>query len=265
MDLSPIDRAAAHELDCDIDAVGWTRERRVRFLTLLEQSGDVRACARACGLSTQSVYKLRRRDALFARSWKAAVLLARDHSEQVMACRALEGVEEPVYYRGEQVGSRRRYDTRLLLAHMARLDKLADDEAAGEDAGRFDELLALVAGERAPEVLRSDDPNLPVTCEAHAETAAAEAEEQEDMALPYERSNAGAAERQRKVEAAGTLARAAATAEWRAWFDQACGAVDRIEQTALSLHARTASTVSTAAIAQAMPFGQGGAPIYARA
>src|SRR6187431_302171 len=48
--------------------------------------------------------------------------------------RAIEGIEEEVRYRGEVVGTRRRYDTRLLLAHMARLDKLAEDEHAADDA-----------------------------------------------------------------------------------------------------------------------------------
>jgi hypothetical protein len=264
MDLSPIDPATS-EPELHADAAGWTPARRVRFLELLQVSGDVRACARACGLSAQSAYKLRRRDPLFARSWKAAVLLARDHSEQVMACRALDGIEEPVFYRGEQVGVRRRYDTRLLLAHMARLDRLAEDEAASEDAGRFDELLALIAGERAPEALMGEDPHLPVPEEDHVEAAGEAARRAEDRALPYERSKAGFAARDLKIEAAGEAARALAGAEWRDWFDRACAAVDRAGEAALSPHARTVSTVSTAALAQAVPIANGGIPIYARA
>ncbi len=47
------------------------------------------------------------------------------------------------------VGTRRRYDTRLLLAHLARLDRLVSENvrAAEVTAGRFDELLAVIAGE----------------------------------------------------------------------------------------------------------------------
>jgi hypothetical protein len=51
----------------------WTPALRRRFLEHLSVSGDVRAAAARCGLSRQSVYKLRRRDAPFARAWDAAL------------------------------------------------------------------------------------------------------------------------------------------------------------------------------------------------
>lgn len=53
----------------------WTHESRVRFLDHLAASGDVRAAARSCGLSRQSVYRLRARDRVFAQAWD--VVLAR--------------------------------------------------------------------------------------------------------------------------------------------------------------------------------------------
>ncbi|HPZ47309.1 MAG TPA: hypothetical protein PK084_09590, partial [Novosphingobium sp.] len=69
------------------------------------------------------------------------------HAEAVLAERALEGVEEPVFFRGELIAVRRRYDARLLLAHLARLDAACADESAEEStAGDFDALLAAVAG-----------------------------------------------------------------------------------------------------------------------
>jgi len=52
---------------------GWTPARRSRFLRLLARNGNVRAAAVACGLSRQSVYKLRRSDPLFAREWDGAL------------------------------------------------------------------------------------------------------------------------------------------------------------------------------------------------
>ncbi|WP_232495994.1 hypothetical protein [Novosphingobium kaempferiae] len=108
-------------------------------------------------MSRTSAYLLRRRDAAFARAWQAALVQARRHVEEVLATRALDGVEEAVWFRGELVGTRRRYDSRLLLAHLARLDYMAGEDGAGEDGGeadRFNEMLALVAGERADEALR---------------------------------------------------------------------------------------------------------------
>lgn len=124
---------------------GWTPELKARFLGRLAVHGNARAACRNVCLSAEAAYKLRRRDPLFARGWAAALLLARENGIQVLAERAIEGVEEQIYYRGELVGTRRRYDNRLLLAHLARLDRLADEEAAGEDAGRFDEMLAAMA------------------------------------------------------------------------------------------------------------------------
>lgn len=231
-------------IDTSVTEAGWTPERMARFLSLLAEAGNVRACAQACGLSAQSVYKLRRRDPLFARAWQAAVLLARDHSEQVLASRALEGVEEPIYHRGELVGTRRRYDTRLLLAHMARLDRQAEAAAAETDAGRFDELVALVAGERPDGQLRGADPRLPATCEDYAEAARTAARAAKNEELPYERTRERQDERRALIDAAGERAEGYARRDWQAWFAQACGTVDRLD----GFRLRTVSTVSTAGL-----------------
>src|SRR5690606_30735246 len=144
MDTPPI---ATHAPDL---ARGWTPERKTRFLDHLAAKGNVRAACLRVGLSPEAAYRLRRRDDLFARGWALALALARTRTEQVLADRAIEGVEEPVYYRGELIGSRRRFDARLLLAHLARLDKLVEESETSADFGRFDELLALIAGEQAP-------------------------------------------------------------------------------------------------------------------
>lgn len=50
----------------------WTPLLRSRFLDALAIDGDVSAAAFLCGLSRQSVYRLRGRDAGFARDWDAA-------------------------------------------------------------------------------------------------------------------------------------------------------------------------------------------------
>lgn len=53
--------------------VGWTPALRALFLERLAAWGNVRAAAASCGFSRQSIYKLRRRDPLFAREWDAAL------------------------------------------------------------------------------------------------------------------------------------------------------------------------------------------------
>ena len=162
----------------ELPARGWTPERQLVFLDRLAHHGTARAAADAVGLSVQTAYRLRRRDPLLARGWNAALLLARDTGAQVLAERAIDGIEERVYYRGQLIGTHRRFDTRLLLAHLGRLDKLTDEAGAGEDAGRFDQLLACIAGERAPDDLAVTADPLPPPLDELVEAAEEAAEEE---------------------------------------------------------------------------------------
>ena len=138
-------------------APGWTQHKKAVFLDHLAQHGNVRAACSRVGLSREAAYRLRRRDADFARGWGAAMVLANDAGAELLAACATEGIEHRVYFRGELVDTYRRIDTRLLLAHLARLDKAADDKRAQADAARFDELLAVIGGQSVPEGLRAAD------------------------------------------------------------------------------------------------------------
>lgn len=213
---------------------GWSPALKARFLAVLAEKGNVRAAAARCGMSAQSAYMQRRRDPIFALGWAGALVLAREHGEQVLADRALEGVEEQIFYRGELVGTRRRYDSRLLLAHLGRLDRLAEDEEAERAAGRFDELLAIVAGEKVPCAFHApeDDP-WPEAREPFAEAAATQAQ----LAVVAEHTSSprkfdpGAAEAcDAALVSAGQAARAAAEAEWDEWFARACALVDGLAE-----------------------------------
>ncbi len=210
---------------------GWTPEARVRFLEHLASKGNVRAACARVGLSAEAAYRLRRRDPLFARGWAAATVMARAASEDTLATRALDGVEEPVFYRGEQVGVRQRYDTRLLLAHLARLDRMVEQGgAAVQDAGRFDELLALIAGEAFPEDLAGRDAALPVAREEWGREAAEARLSGEPSDGRDDAHDAAYAEEQAEEQALWDAAEAArwdAEAHWDAWFAHACQAVDR--------------------------------------
>lgn len=111
-----------------------TPRKQAQFCEHLANHGNVRLACRAVQICPQTAYRARRASADFAACWDAAIVLARAHAEEVLADRALNGVEEQVFYHGEEVARRRRYDSRLLLAHLARLDALAD--AAAERAAR---------------------------------------------------------------------------------------------------------------------------------
>lgn len=122
----------------------FTKECQVRFLQCLSEWGNVRAACKAAGVTRTTAYRLRRSNMRFEELWEGAQLLARKQVEEVLADRAIEGVEEQVFYHGEEVAMRRRYDARLLLAHLGRLDKLAQKTSARDAAMLFDQRLDLL-------------------------------------------------------------------------------------------------------------------------
>ncbi len=125
---------------------------RIRFLDCLATTGNVRSAAARVGVSRETAYRARRRDGKFSDLWDAALIHARHAAEAELATRALDGVPVPVYARGEHVATWHRQDTRLLLAHLGRLDaRVADDKAAAARARDFDRRLAAMAGHEAPD------------------------------------------------------------------------------------------------------------------
>jgi hypothetical protein len=223
-DASPFAAATRHD--------GWSPALKCRFLSILAEKGNVRAAAARCARSAQSAYVQRRRDPAFAQAWIGALVLAQENGEQVLADRALDGVEEPIFYRGELVGTRRRYDNRLLLAHLERLDRLILVAEAQQAAGRFDELLAIVAGEPVPEALaEGGDGLLPPQREEFVRIAGEEAELAAEAASEQPGPPLDPDDYDRWEEAitgAGAAARAKAQAEWDGWFARACARVDAL-------------------------------------
>lgn len=123
-----------------------TRPLQATFCEHLARHGNVRLACRAAGVSAQTAYRMRRACRQFRALWDAALVIAREQVEDVLADRALHGWEEAVFYHGEEVARRRRYDSRLLLAHLARLDRLAE-RAAGGVVERFDEALDVLSAD----------------------------------------------------------------------------------------------------------------------
>jgi hypothetical protein len=230
---------------------GWTPERKALFLEDLAARGNVRAACARVGMSREAAYRLRRREALFARGWDAALLLARDSTADTFGDRAIDGIEEDVWYRGEHVGTRRRYDTRLMLAHMARLDKLVEQQARFGDTERFDEILACVAGVPVPETLAPDHDGLPPSRDRCVAVAEAKAKQRvnekwagaanEHGELQNEDYAAFVAEADAESERAGLDA----AALWDEWHARACDAVDALQASGSS--PGTVSNVSTSA------------------
>jgi len=173
---------------------GWHRELRVKFLEALAQTGNVQASAYFVQRTRQSAYDLKRRDPDFARAWLAALVLAREEAQDKLQERAIEGVEEEVFYHGEVVATRRRYDSRLLLAHLGRLDKIAAQIPAQRGAARFGDMLdAIGKGEdTAPLIATPTEDELAIqAAEAEARGCPVPEEEEEGeefyaVSFPYQ-------------------------------------------------------------------------------
>lgn len=99
---------------------GWTPDRQRGFVEALATIGLVSAAARAVGKSAKSAYALRKRPGAegFAAAWDRALRIGGDHARDIAIARATEGVVQPVFYRGRQIGERRVFDHRLLIAAL---------------------------------------------------------------------------------------------------------------------------------------------------
>ncbi len=96
---------------------GWTPQRQRDFIEALADTGSVDAACKAVNMSTVGAYHLRRQSggASFRAAWERALQLGVSRVEDVVMDRALNGVEEPLYSYGKLIGTRRRYNDRLLM------------------------------------------------------------------------------------------------------------------------------------------------------
>ena len=140
----------------------WTAAKMAAFLRQLSASQSVSAAARSVGMSRQSAYRLRSRlkGGAFDLAWDVAFHHSYDNLAHAALERALNGVEIPVFHRGEQIGSYRKYDERLTLRLLALSTQRGNVPVLGRrgpeaelHARRFDALVAEVElgeGDDAP-------------------------------------------------------------------------------------------------------------------
>jgi hypothetical protein len=119
-------------------ADGWTSARIHIFLHTLAQTGVVADAARAAGMSTQGAYAFRNsaRGRGFDAAWRAALLQARGRIADEVMSRALHGCVDVIVRDGKVWGERHRFDNRLTMAVLTRLDALAVSTCQIDDAPR---------------------------------------------------------------------------------------------------------------------------------
>lgn len=93
----------------------------------LAATASVADAAREAGVSRNTVYRRRAEpDAeAFRLAWAAALAQAFDRLADTAFDRAVNGVEQPVFWRGEQVGTRTWYNDRLLMFLLRRREQFS--------------------------------------------------------------------------------------------------------------------------------------------
>jgi hypothetical protein len=110
---------------------GWTPERQVAFLEALAACGVVMDACKQAGLSAQSAYAFRNRRSgrAFGTAWDAVLIhRARGRLSDELLSRSINGCIEAIHQNGEITGERHRFDNRLSMAVLTRLDRLAEKE-----------------------------------------------------------------------------------------------------------------------------------------
>lgn len=103
---------------------GWTPGKQIALIQAIATCGCVTEACRQVGMSKQSAYDLYNRPdaASLRQAWDAARTQAAGQLADAVLGRAIHGVATPIFFQGERIGERRRFDERLamwLLRHLA--------------------------------------------------------------------------------------------------------------------------------------------------
>ena len=103
-------------MHANTDHTAARRPRRQRaFLKSLAHSVNVARACRTAGIPRRTAYHWRDADPRFARQWDDALDDGIDLLEAELHRRAFEGVEKPVWHKGERVGTVRHYSDALAM------------------------------------------------------------------------------------------------------------------------------------------------------
>lgn len=126
-DTSDSSRARGKPLD------GWEE----RFVAALALRGVVTHAVEDAGVARSTVYQRREDDEAFAKDWDDALEEFADALEVEAYRRGVQGVEKPVFYKGEQVSTVLEYSDRMLeLMLKARRPEKFRDNLKVEHGGK---------------------------------------------------------------------------------------------------------------------------------
>ena len=92
-----------------------TLRQENRFLEVLAETGNVSQACQLAALPRQSAYDLRKRHPDFQEAWDRACEMGEDALVDEATRRAVDGIEHPVFRKGEVVGYTTKYSDKLLM------------------------------------------------------------------------------------------------------------------------------------------------------
>jgi hypothetical protein len=104
-----------------------TPQHAEKFLETLRKGHTVAFCATVAGISLRCAYDWREADPEFKAAWEDAYEHGSHMIEEEARRRAVDGVQEPVFYQGVEVAQVRKFSDGLMLPILrARLDRYKD-------------------------------------------------------------------------------------------------------------------------------------------
>ena len=114
-----------------------TQTKKRAFLAAYAEVGTITRAAEIAGVERKSHYLWMAKDPAYVEAFAAAGEQAGDRLEQEARRRAIEGVTEPVWYRGQKVGEVQKYSDTLLIFLLkgAKPEKYAEKRFYVEQTG----------------------------------------------------------------------------------------------------------------------------------
>lgn len=102
--------------------------KKAAFLAALAEVGNITQAAELAGIDRKTHYIWMKNDPDYPAAYEEAMEQAADRLEQEARRRAVEGVEEPIFYQGKKVGTVQKYSDTLLIFLLkgARPEKYAE-------------------------------------------------------------------------------------------------------------------------------------------
>ena len=118
------------------------------FLSALAQYGNVTRAADEAGWN-RCLYRKRQADPAFARAWDEAAAIGVAALEDEARRRAYEGWDEPVWHKGEECGTVRKFsDTLLIVLLKAHMPEKYQERQKVEHSGSMDLVTAITEGRK---------------------------------------------------------------------------------------------------------------------